>query len=166
MSRSQLEKLSIADVPSGAGAFDYYNTFSVVQEGSDEASRQVLSIEQGAAPVIEDGQTITESYTVPIEFRTKNTTYETGSGDAAGNAILDGTNSLITAGSQSTKSHLKFKGLNPTGTDGDSHDIVTGDAYLSGHIDVSNGRREVVITGNIEVITASAGVTSATVAAN
>lgn len=116
--------------------------------------------------VIEDGQTITESYTVPIEFRTKNTTYETGSGSAAGNAILDGTNSLITAGSQSTKSYLKFKGLNPTGTDGDSHDIVTGDAYLSGHIDVSNGRREVVITGNIEVITASAGVTSATVAAN
>jgi len=116
--------------------------------------------------VIEDGQTITESYTVPIEFRTKNTTYETGSGDAAGNAILDGANSLITAGSQSTKSYLKFKGLNPTGTDGDSHDIVTGDAYLSGHIDVSNGRREVVITGNIEVITASAGVTSATVAAN
>jgi len=116
--------------------------------------------------VIEDGQTITESYTVPIEFRTKNTTYESGSGDAAGNAILDGTNSLITAGSQSTKSYLKFKGLNPTGTDGDSHDIVTGDAYLSGHIDVSNGRREVVITGNIEVITASAGVTSATVAAN
>ena len=115
---------------------------------------------------IEDGQTITESYTVPIEFRTKNTTYETGSGDAAGNAILDGANSLITAGSQSTKSYLKFKGLNPTGTDGDSHDIVTGDAYLSGHIDVSNGRREVVITGNIEVITASAGVTSATVAAN
>lgn len=116
--------------------------------------------------VIEDGQTITESYTVPIEFRTKNTTYETGSGDAAGYAILDGANSLITAGSQSTKSYLKFKGLNPTGTDGDSHDIVTGDAYLSGHIDVSNGRREVVITGNIEVITASAGVTSATVAAN
>jgi hypothetical protein len=110
--------------------------------------------------VIEDGQTITESYTVPIEFRTKNTTYESGSGDAAGNAILDGTDSLITAGSQSTKSYLKFKGLNPTGTDGDSHDIVTGDAYLSGHIDVSNGRREVVITGNIEVITASAGVTS------
>ena len=110
--------------------------------------------------VIEDGQTITESYTVPIEFRTKNTTYETGSGDAAGYAILDGTNSLITAGSQSTKSYLKFKGLNPTGTDGDSHDIVTGDAYLSGHIDVSNGRREVVITGNLEVITASAGVTS------
>ena len=116
--------------------------------------------------VIEDGQTITESYTVPIEFRTKNTTYEGGSGTAGGNAILDGANSLITAGSQSTKSYLKFKGLNPTGTDGDSHDIVTGDAYLSGHIDVSNGRREVVITGNIEVITASAGVTSATVAAN
>ena len=68
MSRSQLEKLSIADVPSGAGAFDYYNTFSVVQEGSDEASRQVLSIEQGTAPVIEDGQTIvmTKNYDLTV----------------------------------------------------------------------------------------------------
>ena len=68
MSRSQLEKLSIADVPSAAGAFDYYNTFSVVQEGSDEASRQVLSIEQGAAPVIEDGQTIvmTKNYDLTV----------------------------------------------------------------------------------------------------
>lgn len=68
MSRSQLEKLSIADVPSGAGAFDYYNTFSVVQEGSDEASRQVLSIERGTAPVIEDGQTIvmTKNYDLTV----------------------------------------------------------------------------------------------------
>lgn len=68
MSRSQLEKLSIADVPSSAGAFDYYNTFSVVQEGSDEASRQVLSIEQGSAPVIEDGQTIvmTKNYDLTV----------------------------------------------------------------------------------------------------
>ena len=68
MSRSQLEKLSIADVPSGAGAFDYYNTLSVVQEGSDEASRQVLSIERGTAPVIEDGQTIvmTKNYDLTV----------------------------------------------------------------------------------------------------
>jgi hypothetical protein len=120
--------------------------------------------------IIEDGQTITESYTVPIEFRTKNTTYESGSGSAASDSIIDdGTadnGSTISPSQPTAKSSLKFKGLNPTGTDGDSHDIVTGDAYLSGHIDVSNGRREVVITGNIEVITASAGVTSATVAAN
>jgi len=61
MSRSQLEKISIADVPSGAGAFDYYNTFSVVQEGSDEASRQVLSIEPASSPIIEDGQTLITS---------------------------------------------------------------------------------------------------------
>jgi len=61
MSRSQLEKLSIADVPSSAGAFDYYNTFSVVQEGSDEASRQVLSIEPTSSPIIEDGQTLITS---------------------------------------------------------------------------------------------------------
>jgi hypothetical protein len=61
MSRSQLEKLSIADVPSSDGAFDYYNTFSVVQEGSDEASRQVLSIEPASSPIIEDGQTLITS---------------------------------------------------------------------------------------------------------
>lgn len=61
MSRSQLEKISIADVPSGVGAFDYYNTFSVVQEGSDEASRQVLSIEPASSPIIEDGQTLITS---------------------------------------------------------------------------------------------------------
>lgn len=61
MSRSQLEKISIADVPASAGAFDYYNTFSVVQEGSDEASRQVLSIEPASSPIIEDGQTLIAS---------------------------------------------------------------------------------------------------------
>lgn len=76
MSRSQLEKLSIADVPSGAGAFDYYNTLSVVQEGSDEASRQVLSIERGTAPVIEDGQTIvmTKNYDLTVSGLFKQST--------------------------------------------------------------------------------------------
>ena len=68
MSRSQLEKLSIADVPSSNGAFDYYNTFSVVQEGSDEASRQVLSIEPATTPIIEDGQSIimTKNYDLTV----------------------------------------------------------------------------------------------------
>ena len=68
MSRSQLEKLSIADVPSSDGAFDYYNTFSVVQEGSDEASRQVLSIEPATTPIIEDGQSIimTKNYDLTV----------------------------------------------------------------------------------------------------
>ena len=106
-----------------------------------------LSIEKNDV-VIEDGQSLTESYNGSFTFRTINTTYEAGSGTAATNNILDGGNSLITAGQQSTKSYLVFKGLGST-------DITTGDAYLSGHIDVSNGRQEVVITGNIEVITAS-----------
>jgi len=68
MSRSQLEKISIADVPNSNGAFDYYNTFSVVQEGSDEASRQVLSIEPSATPIIEDGQSIimTKNYDLTV----------------------------------------------------------------------------------------------------
>lgn len=54
MSRSQLEKLSILNTAD----FSDHFTFSVVQEGSDEASRQVLSIEPASAPIIEDGQTI------------------------------------------------------------------------------------------------------------
>ena len=61
MSRSQLEKISIAEIPDSGTTFDYYNTFSVVQEGSDEASRQVLSIEPASSPVIEDGQTLITS---------------------------------------------------------------------------------------------------------
>lgn len=54
MGRSQLEKLSILNTAD----FSNHFTFSVVQEGSDEASRQVLSIEPASAPIIEDGQTI------------------------------------------------------------------------------------------------------------
>ena len=54
MSRSQLEKLSILNTAN----FSNHFTFSVVQEGSDEASRQVLSIEPASSPIIEDGQTI------------------------------------------------------------------------------------------------------------
>jgi hypothetical protein len=54
MSRSQLEKLSILNTAD----FSDHFTFSVVQEGSDEASRQVLSIEPASSPIIEDGQTI------------------------------------------------------------------------------------------------------------
>jgi len=61
MSRSQLEKISIAEIPDSGTTFDYYNTFSVVQEGSDEASRQVLSIEPASSPIIEDGQTLITS---------------------------------------------------------------------------------------------------------
>jgi hypothetical protein len=38
--------------------FSNHFTFSVVQEGSDEASRQVLSIEPTSTPIIEDGQTL------------------------------------------------------------------------------------------------------------
>ena len=106
-----------------------------------------LSIEKNDV-VIEDGQSLTESYNGSFTFRTINTTYEAGSGTAATNNILDGANSLITAGQQTTKSYLKFKGLGST-------DITTGHAYLSGHIDVSNGRQEVVITGNIEDVQAS-----------
>lgn len=54
MSRSQLEKLSILNTAN----FSNHFTFSVVQEGSDEASRQVLSIEPASTPIIEDGQTL------------------------------------------------------------------------------------------------------------
>lgn len=64
MSRSQLEKLSILNTAN----FSNHFTFSVVQEGSDEASRQVLSIEPVSAPIIEDGQTIilTKNYDLTV----------------------------------------------------------------------------------------------------
>jgi hypothetical protein len=64
MSRSQLEKLSILNTAN----FSNHFTFSVVQEGSDEASRQVLSIEPASAPIIEDGQTIilTKNYDLTV----------------------------------------------------------------------------------------------------
>lgn len=64
MSRSQLEKLSILNTAD----FSDHFTFSVVQEGSDEASRQVLSIEPVSAPIIEDGQTIilTKNYDLTV----------------------------------------------------------------------------------------------------
>jgi len=61
MSRSQLKTLSISQIPTSGTSFTYYNTFSVVQEGSDEASRQVLSIEPASSPIIEDGQTLITS---------------------------------------------------------------------------------------------------------
>jgi len=64
MSRSQLEKLSILNTAD----FSDHFTFSVVQEGSDEASRQVLSIEPASVPIIEDGQTIilTKNYDLTV----------------------------------------------------------------------------------------------------
>lgn len=61
MSRSQLKTLSISQIPTSGTSFTYYNTFSVVQEGSDEASRQVLMIEPASSPIIEDGQTLITS---------------------------------------------------------------------------------------------------------
>lgn len=94
MSRSQLEKISIADVPSGVGAFDYYNTFSVVQEGSDEASRQVLSIEPASSPIIEDGQTLITSknydLTVSGLFKTSTISGLQGLADARTEVVFGG----------------------------------------------------------------------------
>ena len=72
MSRSQLEKLSILDTSN----FSNHFTFSVVQEGSDEASRQVLSIEPASTVVIEDGQTLVPSknYDLTVSGLFKNNT--------------------------------------------------------------------------------------------
>ena len=132
-------------------SYDTSNTLNGVIKGIVSDSVE-LSIDKNDV-VIEDGQSLTESYNGSFTFRTINTTYEAGSEPAQGQAILGGAASLISAGQQTTKSYLKFKGLGST-------DITTGHAYLSGHIDVSNGRQEVVITGNIEVITASSALGS------
>ena len=90
MSRSQLEKLSILDTAN----FSNHFTFSVVQEGSDEASRQVLSIEPASAPIIEDGQTIilTKNYDLTVSGLFKSSTI------SSLQALADSRTSLVFGG--------------------------------------------------------------------
>jgi len=100
--------------------------------------------------VVDDGQTINESYTVNIEMRTKHT----GIGaDGTGTAIL----SLDTVSNDGTlhdKAFVRFDGAS------NSFNIDSGKMYLNGYEDYSNGRRETVLTGTLEVISAADGLTS------
>ena len=103
---------------------------------------------------VEDNQAINESYTIPFEFRTRATTFTGGSANTQN--ILGGANSTVSVdGTLPTKSYLEFVGAS------NSIDIESGAIYLNGYQDFSNGRRETMISGQLEVITASDGVTSA-----
>ena len=100
--------------------------------------------------VVDDGQTINESYTVNMEMRTKHT----GIGaDGSGTAIL----SLDTVSNDGTlhdKAYVRFDGAS------NSFNIDSGKMYINGYEDYSNGRRETVLTGTLEVISAADGLTS------
>lgn len=96
---------------------------------------------------VDNGQVINESYTVNIEMRTKNTEYTNT------NSILD--NTYVSAnGTLPTKVYIKFEGTS------NSFDIDSGAIYLSGYEDYSNGRIETVLSGTLEVISATSGLTS------
>lgn len=98
---------------------------------------------------IENGQLVNESYTVNIEMRTKSTNL---SGSQSG-PILSSAH-VSTDGTLPTKSYVRFVGAS------NSFNISTGAIYLNGYEDYSNGRVETVLTGTLEVISATDGLTS------
>jgi hypothetical protein len=98
---------------------------------------------------IENGQLVNESYTVNIEMRTKSTNL---SGSKT-NAIL-ASGHVSTDGTLPIKSYIRFVGAS------NSFNISTGAIYLNGYEDYSNGRIETVLTGTLEVISATDGLTS------
>tara|TARA_Y100000034_G_C6680083_1_gene298948 strand:- start:201 stop:647 length:447 start_codon:yes stop_codon:yes gene_type:complete len=111
-----------------------------------------LSVEPNQVTV-DDGRNINESYTVNPTFRTRSTNFEGGSAD--GTAILS--NAVIsTDGTLPTEAYLEFVGAP------NSVDIETGAMYINGHEAFDNGRTEIVLSGSLEVITASDGLTSNT----
>lgn len=113
-----------------------------------------LSVEPNQVTV-DDGRNINESYTTNVTFRTRSTTFDGGSADTQ--SILGGTNSTVSIdGTLPTESYLEFVGAP------NSVDIETGAMYINGHEAFDNGRTEIVLSGSLEVITASDGLTSNT----
>jgi len=98
---------------------------------------------------IENGQLVNESYTVNIEMRSKSTNL-TGSQSGA---ILSSAH-VSTDGTLPPKTFVRFVGAS------NSFNISTGAIYLNGYEDYSNGRIETVLTGTLEVISATDGLTS------
>jgi hypothetical protein len=82
-------------------------------------------------------------------MRTKSTNL---SGSQSG-AILSSAH-VSTDGTLPTKSYVRFVGAS------NSFNISTGAIYLNGYEDYSNGRIETVLTGTLEVISATDGLTS------
>ena len=98
---------------------------------------------------VDNGQVINESYTVNIEMRTKSTNL---SGSKT-SAILS-SDHVSTNGTLPDKTFISFVGAT------NSFNIRTGAIYLNGYQDYSNGRVETVLTGTLEVIKATDGLTS------
>ena len=143
MAKFILDKVTIGSTSNfdGTGGGDIH---AVVVEAS------LPTIEPNTV-VVDDGQTINESYTVNIEMRTKHTGF--GITNAANNPIL--TSAVVSNdGTLHTKAYIKFHGATS------SFNIQTGAIYLNGYEDFSNGRKETVLTGTLEVISAATGLTS------
>ena len=140
MAKFILEKVTLSD----GNKYDSYQFYikNVIIEVS------ILTIKHNTL-VVDDGQTINESYNVSIEMRTKSTNL---SGSQTG-AILSSAH-VSTDGTLPTKTFVEFVGAS------NSFDIRSGSIYLNGYEDFSNGRRETVLTGTLEVISAASGLTS------
>ena len=161
-----MSKLIISQIDVFTGAFGTDSPSSYIGSIKDFTVDGLQYFPEPNQVTVEDGQTINESYNVPIEIRTRKVTFESGtqvedsSGVAVGAAnnenLLTGTNSpfmVDDASDSKTECFLRFV-TQGTGV----NDLKTGGVVLNGYQDFSNGRREVVLQGNIEVITASDGV--------
>lgn len=161
-----MSKLIISQIDVFTGAFGDAVGSSYIGSIKDFTVDGLQYFPEPNQVTVEDGQTINESYNVPIEIRTRKLTYESGTQveDADGTAVgaANGENILTHASSpvmvddasdSKTECFLRFV-TQGTGV----NDLKTGGVVLNGYQDFSNGRREVVLQGNIEVITASDGV--------
>jgi hypothetical protein len=161
-----MSKLIISQIDVFTGAFGTTSPSSYIGSIKDFTVDGLQYFPEPNQVTVEDGQTINESYNVPIEIRTRKLAFENGtqvadsSGTTTGAAnnenLLTGYNSpfmVDDASDSKTECFLRFV------TQGASvSDLKTGGVVLNGYQDFSNGRREVVLQGNIEVITASDGV--------
>ena len=161
-----MSKLIISQIDVFTGAFGTDAGSSYIGSIKDFTVDGLQYFPEPNQVTVEDGQTINESYNVPIEIRTRKLTYESGTtvedssgtttGESNGQNILTHASSPIMvddASDSKTECFLRFV-TQGTGV----NDLKTGGVVLNGYQDFSNGRREVVLQGNIEVITASDGV--------
>jgi len=148
MAKFILDKITVDD--DAVTASDSSPDVGIIQNVVVEAS--IPTIEPNTV-IVDDGQTVNESYTVNLEIRTRDTKYRDANGALTTDDILDGTN-ISSDGVLKKKLYLKFEGNG-------GFDIDAGAGmYLNGYEDFSNGRRETVLTGTVEVTSATSGLTS------
>ena len=111
---------------------------------------------------VDNGQVINESYTVNVEMRTKENSFDAtnqagnSSAVANGDPILGHADSPVSVdGTIPNKSYIQMVGKT------NSFNIdLTGGIYLNGYEDYSNGRIETVLFGTLEVLSATDGLTT------